>query len=78
MPFEEVNIEYQDGGQVLKIPDNFRVDGTKVYLKKVGSIICVIPFHRPWGCMLESLDEFSDDFMDNRGQGQVYDREDFA
>jgi len=53
---------------MIEIPENFRIDDDKVYLKKVGNSLYVIPFHNPWQGMLESSDSFIDDFMDDRVQ----------
>ncbi len=75
MPFEEINIENQEGGQVIHIPDRLKMDDKKVYLKKVGDILYVIPYDKPWRWLFDSLDEFSDDFMEGRDQGQVDQRE---
>ena len=54
--------------QLFKIPKSLKIDDTKVYLKKVGNGIFIIPFHNPWQSFFDSLTEFSDDFMDTREQ----------
>ena len=40
----------------------------QVYIKKVGNAVMLIPFDDPWQLMLDSLDEFTDDFMLERNQ----------
>lgn len=37
MPFETVAIKDVSGEQVIKIPDKFKIDDDKVYLKKMGN-----------------------------------------
>ena len=54
--------------QLFKIPKSLKIDDTKVYLKKVGNGIFIIPFHNPWQSFFDSLTEFSDDFMETREQ----------
>ena len=54
--------------QLFKIPQSQRIDDTKVYLKKVGNGIFLIPFHNPWQTLFDSLIKFSDDFMTEREQ----------
>lgn len=49
MTFEAINIQDVAGSQMIKIPDNFKIDDDKVYLKKVGNTIYIIPFHNPFG-----------------------------
>ena len=77
MAFEAVNIQDISGTQTIKIPDNLKINDDKVYLKKVGETIYIIPFHNPWQCMLESVNQFSDDFMDDRKQPNQQLRESF-
>lgn len=68
MKIEEVQIENIQGSQFIKIPDNLKIDDNKVFLKKVGNSIFIIPFHNPWQNLIQSLDLFSEDFLENRNQ----------
>jgi antitoxin VapB len=68
MSIETIKIEDISGEQFIKIPANLKIDDDKVYLKKVGSLIYVIPFHNPWQSIIDSLGGFSEDFMDSREQ----------
>ncbi len=68
MAFEAISIQDISGSQMIKIPDSFRIDDDKVYLKKVGNSLFIIPFHDPWRGMIESTDQFSNDFMNDRQQ----------
>lgn len=52
--------------QAVRIPKEFRIGGKKVYIKKRGNCIILIPIpDDPWKLFFESLGEFSDDFMEN-------------
>ncbi len=75
MKIETIDIQNNPGGQAIQIPEDFRIDDDKVYLKKSGNIIYIIPFHKPWQNLLESLDEFTPDFMDKRNQPSKQNRE---
>lgn len=69
MNVEEVDIQNNQGVQAIQIPDAFKINDDKVYLKKIGDILYIIPFHSPWKNFYESLGSFSPDFMEDREQG---------
>jgi len=77
MGFETIDIKNKKGGQAIKIPKRMQIDDDKVYLKQVGNAIYIIPFHNPWQNLIESLDSFTSDFMDNREQSDNQQRESF-
>jgi antitoxin VapB len=49
--------------QIVILPEDFKMSGTEVYTKKVGSAIVLIVKDNPWQSLFESLEQFSDDFM---------------
>lgn len=52
--------------QAVRLPKEFRLNGKKVYIKKRGNCIILIPIPEdPWKLFFESLNEFSDDFFPN-------------
>lgn len=61
----------------ISIPEDMEIDDDKVYLKKIGNTLYVIPFHDPWQSLIESVDDFSDDFLDKRVQPDTDIREKF-
>lgn len=77
MSIETIKIQDISGEQVIKIPKNLKIDDDQVYLKKVGDLLYVIPFHKPWQSLIDSLEEFSPDFMDERNQPPHQVRETF-
>ena len=77
MPFEKASILNQKGQQAIKIPKRMQIDDNKVYLKKVGNALFIIPFHSPWQNLLDSLDAFTPDFMNEREQPLIQKRESF-
>ena len=77
MAFEAIDIQDISGFQSIKIPDNFKINDDKVYLKKVGNALYIIPFHNPWQNLIDSVNEFTDDFMNTREQSDEQTRESF-
>lgn len=66
----------QDGkNQVVKLPEEFSLNDDKVYINKVGNALVLIPYHDPWRPLFDSLNKFSDDFMENREQPEEQIRE---
>jgi antitoxin VapB len=43
----------------------------KMYVRKLGNTLFVIPFHNPWQPLFDSLDKFSPDFIEDRDQPVV-------
>jgi len=58
----------EKGFQFFKIPKSYKINDTKIYLKKVGNSLFITPFHDPWQIFFDSLDKFSEDFMNERNQ----------
>jgi antitoxin VapB len=54
--------------QAVRLPKEFRLEGSEVYIKKSGSSIVLIPANGSWDTLTASLDAFSDDFMVKRDQ----------
>lgn len=73
MSFESMKIEQISGEQVIKIPESLKIDDDRVYLKKVGNVLYIIPFHQPWQSLFDSVNEFSNDFMEDRSQPSIQD-----
>ncbi|MBW4689814.1 MAG: AbrB/MazE/SpoVT family DNA-binding domain-containing protein [Komarekiella atlantica HA4396-MV6] len=61
--------------QVVILPEDFKLTGTEVYIKKIGNAIVLIAKDNPWQSLIESLDNFSDDFMTTRDQPLIDTRE---
>ncbi len=77
MNFETIDIKNKNGFQAIRIPEKLKINDSKVYLKKTGNSLYIIPFHNPWQNLIESLDTFTTDFMTNREQPNTQIRESF-
>ena len=63
-----VDIQNDGSFQMIRIPENFKISDNKVYIKKMGNALCIIPFHNPWQDVFDSLEHFTADFMEDRNQ----------
>ena len=61
--------------QAVRLPKEFRFEGTQVYIKRVGNAVLLLPEQDSWQLLFDSLNQFSDDFMDSREQPQQQNRE---
>lgn len=58
----------KDRSQAVLLPEEIRFSGDEVYIKRVGGMVILLPKDDPWAPMLNSLDQFSNDFMKERVQ----------
>ena len=63
------------GSQAVRLPKEYRFEGTEVYIKKVGQAIVLLPYNESWQILIDSLAEFPDDFMATRDQPGPQERE---
>ena len=69
---------FQNGrSQAVRLPKEFRLEGEEVYIKKTGNVVQLIPVTGSWDTLFDSLDKFSPDFMEERTQLPLEDRESF-
>lgn len=54
--------------QAVRLPKEFRFDGDDVYIRRIGNIVMLIPKDDPWASLANSLDQFTDDYMETRNQ----------
>jgi antitoxin VapB len=62
--------------QAIRLPKEYRFSGDDVFINKIGNIVVLIPKDDPWSVLANSLDQFSDDFMEDRNQPPQDSRED--
>ncbi|WP_114783483.1 AbrB/MazE/SpoVT family DNA-binding domain-containing protein [Botryobacter ruber] len=75
MDFETIGIQNETGGQAIHIPESHKIEADKVYVKRLGNALYLIPFHTPWQNLFESLDKFTPDYMEERHQPEEQKRE---
>jgi antitoxin VapB len=62
--------------QAVRLPKEFRFEGTEVFVKRMGNAVLLLPFHEPWETLFASLEQFSEDYMESREQPESQIRED--
>lgn len=51
--------------QAVRIPKEFQLEGDEVEILKRGKNLVLRPKKRSWAALIESLQKFTDDFMEN-------------
>lgn len=60
---------FQNGrSQAVRLPKEFRFEGEEVHIKRVGDAVVLLPQHRSWETLFESLSEFEPGFKLKREQ----------
>ncbi len=64
--------------QAIRLPKEYRFKNKKeVYINKIGDTVLLFPKETMWENAWSALSMFSDDFMENRNQPQLEDRDSF-
>ena len=68
---------FQNGkSQAVRLPKEYRFSGDKVIIKRLGNAVILLPYRDSWQTLFDSLEQFSDDFMnDGRQQPKMQERE---
>lgn len=74
---DTARVEKKGVGQVVNLPREFQIKGTEVYIKRIGRMVVLIPKEDPWELLIASLSQFTDDFMAERSQPAMEEREYF-
>jgi len=54
--------------QAVRLPKEFRMKGSEVYIKKQGDAIILLPKENSWAPLIDSLNHFAKDFKMKRNQ----------
>lgn len=63
--------------QAVRLPKEYRFNGNKVLVQKYGDGILILPIKMSLDLFKESIEKFSDDFMNERNQPEMQTRENF-
>lgn len=62
--------------QIVRLPASVHLEGDEVFVKQLGQSVVLVPkLANPWQPLLDSLDQFSEDFMQDRSQPADQNRE---
>jgi len=54
--------------QAVTLPEGYGFEGDTVFIKRVGDAVVLMPKEDTWSVLFDSLDRFSEDFMEHREQ----------
>ncbi len=74
-PVQTAKIFKNGKSQAVRLPKEFRFDGSEVYIKRVNNTVVLIPKDSPWENLFKSLGKMSKDFMTERNQPPNQQRE---
>jgi antitoxin VapB len=60
--------------QAVRLPKEFRFEGTEVLIKRAGSAVVLFPKAKSWDALIHSLAKFPSDFMEEREQPRKAER----
>lgn len=60
--------------QAIRLPKEYRFEGGEVYIKKINNFVLLIPKDDPWAPLIDSLEMFSDDYLEKREQPDLQNR----
>ena len=61
--------------QAVRLPKNYRFPGKQVFIRRLGKGVVLMPEEGSWETLIEGTQQFSDDFLSSREQGEVEPRE---
>lgn len=72
---DTVKLFNNGNSQAVRLPKAFRLEGKEAFITKVGDAIIILPYKKKWDSLFQSLDKFSEDFMTERNQPVLENRE---
>jgi len=72
---ETAKVFHSGNSQAVRLPKEFRFREDRVYVRRLGNAIVLLPYGDPWRSLIDGVTHFSDDFMAAREQGEVDERE---
>ena len=73
-----VKVFKSGNSQAIRIPKEYAIDDTELFIQKVGNSIILTSKNDIWSSFRNSINEFSDDlFSEGREQPEMQERESF-
>jgi antitoxin VapB len=63
--------------QAIRLPKEYRFKDDEVYINKIDDIVIIMPKNKKMASLMNTIDKFTDDFMDERNQPVMQAREKF-
>ena len=61
--------------QAVRLPKEYRLDGSEVYIKKINDVVLLIPKDSAWKVLESGANYFTDDFLTDRNQPEIEERD---
>lgn len=61
--------------QAVRLPKDYRFEGTEVYIKKIGEAVLLIPKDGAWNVFESGVNYFTKDFLPDRKQPEIQERD---
>ena len=61
--------------QAVRLPKECRFSSDEVLVNKIGDIVILLPKSSNWDSFTAAIDMFSDDFMDDKREDSLQERE---
>ncbi|MGA9111716.1 MAG: type II toxin-antitoxin system VapB family antitoxin [Smithella sp.] len=62
--------------QAIRLPKEYRFKGDEVYINKIDDIVVIMPKNKKMASLMNTLDKFTGDFMEERNQPSIQSRGD--
>ena len=63
--------------QAIRLPKEYRFKDNEVYINKIDDIVVIMPKNKKMASLMNIINKFTDDFMDERNQPAVQARKNF-
>jgi antitoxin VapB len=63
--------------QAIRLPKEYRFKDDEVYINKIDDIVVIMPKNKKMASLMNIINKFTDDYMDERNQPAVQTREKF-
>ena len=60
--------------QAVRIPKEYRITEDEVYIQKIGDALMLVPKSKAVKLFRESLNDFTDDYMEGYDNGQDFEK----
>ena len=60
--------------QAVRLPKECRFSGSEVFVRKYEDMVILFGKRSPWASLVNSMDKFTEDFMEERNQPEQQER----
>ena len=68
---ETAKIFFSGNSQAVRLPKEYRFQGTEVGIRKIGNVAVLFPIDQVWETFLNGLNGFTDDFLSDGRHEQL-------